>query len=296
MGTKLKFSTAYHPQTDGQTEVLNRCLETYLRCFTSAHPRRWSRFLCWAELWYSTTYHTAIKTTPFHVVYGREPPRFLQYEEGSTTNGELESLLREREKMLKDIKDHLCKAQSLMKNNANKSRRDVVFDIGSLVFLKLRPYCQSMVARRWCQKHAAIYYGPLEVLERIGAVAYKHKLPEHSRIHPVFHVSQLKQVLGMNHAVNLLPPTLSTEGEFVVEPQDVLDTRYTSGHLEVLVSWKSLPEHENTWLLIRDLKHQFLEFQLEGKLSVAEGGIDKPWRVYISKRNRVHADVDGQSP
>lgn len=211
--------------------------------------------------------------TPFKVVYGRDPPPIVRFEENSTKNPELESLLKQRDLMLAQIKEHLVHAQQLMKNNADKHRREVDFEVGSWVFLKLRPYRQNSVTKRICQKLAAKYFGPYEVMERIGKVAYRLKLPEGSKIHPVFHVSQLKQVLGEHHQVIPLPDVLNAVNEFVIVPESVSDTRYNDeGFLEALVHWQGLPSHEDTWEIAKELKRQFPALALEDKLRL-EGGV-----------------------
>jgi hypothetical protein len=75
-GTQLHLNTAYHPQTDGQTEVVNKCLETYLWCFASDKKNQWAQWLPLVEWWYNTSYHTATHMTPFEAVYGKNPCRF----------------------------------------------------------------------------------------------------------------------------------------------------------------------------------------------------------------------------
>lgn len=103
-GTKLKRSIAYHPQTDGQTKVLNWTLETYLRCFASSKPKAWFAWLPWAKLWYNTSYHTAAKLTPFQVVYGRESPPLVRFEKGTTPVLMVEQQMIERDKILDELK------------------------------------------------------------------------------------------------------------------------------------------------------------------------------------------------
>ena len=94
-GTKLKFSTTYHPQTDGQTEVINRSLEIYLRCFTRDHLRSWYKYLHLAEFWYNSSSHSTIKTTPFQALYGRPPPSIPDYVSGTASEPNLHTTLQE---------------------------------------------------------------------------------------------------------------------------------------------------------------------------------------------------------
>ena len=110
-GNNFNFSSAYRPQTDGQSEVVNRTLEMYLRCFTSDKPKHWVRWICWAEFCYNTSWHSAIQKTPFEVVYGREPPSLLTYVPGTTKVATVEMELMKRDQILKDLKENLKMAQ-----------------------------------------------------------------------------------------------------------------------------------------------------------------------------------------
>ena len=83
MGVKLHMSTSYHPQTDGQTERVNQCIETFLRCFTHACPRRWSFWIPLAQFWYNSSPHSAIGMSPFKALYGHEPHHFGLSAEGT---------------------------------------------------------------------------------------------------------------------------------------------------------------------------------------------------------------------
>ncbi|CAL9249063.1 unnamed protein product [Arabidopsis halleri] len=286
-GTKLKYSTAYHPQTEGQTEVLNRCLETYLRCFASSHPKTWAKYLPWAEFSYNSSYHSAIKTTPFKMVYGRDAPQIVSFEKGSTTNWELEVQLRERDLMLSHIRANLQRAQDIMKKNADKKRREVVFQVDDWVYLKLQPYRQLSVARRTCHKLAAKFFGPFRVLERIGAVAYRLQLPDTTKIHNVFHVSQLKAVLGDLSQIPVCDPPEFMEDTFL-SPEKIMEVRFNStGGREFLVHWKDHSVADDSWVLSKDFVQAFPQFQLEDKLRFPDGSIDTIHQAYFRKKKET---------
>lgn len=286
-GTKLRMSTAYHPQTDGQSEVLNRCLEQYLRCMTSEQPKQWGRFLHWAEYWYNTSFQSAAGITPFQVVYGRVPPTLKQYLPGEFKVEAVAEEHNDRNEMLRQLRYHLENAQNKMAKAANTKRRELQFSEGDKVLLKLRPHRQSTIHHRINQKLAPRFYGPFTILQKYSAVSYKLALPDTAKVHPIFHVSQLRRVTGNHTAVTDLPKDMAvTEPGF--DPQDILKARQQNGVHQVLVKWEGRPEEEATWIDVSDFKGQFPHSNLGDKVVSLEGGNDthpKEWIVY-SRRKR----------
>ena len=106
----MHLNTTYHPQTDGQTEVVNKCLETYLRCFASEKKNQWAQWLPLAEWWYNTSYHIATCMTPFEVVYGQKPPSVLSYLPGASKVQAVDLTLTAREAILLTLKENLVMA------------------------------------------------------------------------------------------------------------------------------------------------------------------------------------------
>jgi hypothetical protein len=112
MGTKLHMTTAFHPQSDGQSESANRVIIMYLRCLTGDRPRQWLRWLPWAEYLFNTAYQSSLHDTPFRVVYGRDPPSIRSYEPGDTRVPAVAKTMAECEEFLADVRARLEQAQA----------------------------------------------------------------------------------------------------------------------------------------------------------------------------------------
>lgn len=265
-GTQLHYSSAYHPQTDGQTEVVNRCLEQYLRVFTVDQPSAWSEFLPMAEFWYNTSFHSASSMTPYQALYGFNPTTFPTYKSGTSSVDSVEALLLRREDLRSQLRVNLERAQTRMKKFVDSKRRDKHFAVGDLVLVKLHHYRQSSVARRLNFKLSRRYYGPFPVEARVGSVAYKLTLPDGSRIHPVFHVSLLKTFHGVpSSAIADTPDDVALSDPV---PVAIVDRRQGAppDDPQVLVEWQGKDRDEATWVSWQVLRELFPDLALEDKV------------------------------
>lgn len=165
------------------------------------------------------------------------------------------------------------RAQHRIKRQEDTFRRELEFQVGELVYPKLQPYRQQSLSKRGCAKLAARFYGPFPVvLQRIGAVAYKLQLPSTSKIHPVFHVSQLKKAVGSSSATPTLPANINEALVWEGVPEEVLGVRQSKSSsapdIEVLIQWRGLPDYEATWEQFENVDQMFPSFHLEDKVAV----------------------------
>lgn len=138
-GTLLHLSSAYHPQSDGQTEVLNRVIEQYLRAFVHERQGAWGKYLPWVEWSHNSAWSAITGSTPYEIMYGRKPFTFPEYLAGTSKNDVVDELLVDRETKFHSIRKKLLKAQETMKRYADAKHRDVVYQPNDWVLAKLRP-------------------------------------------------------------------------------------------------------------------------------------------------------------
>lgn len=163
------------------------------------------------------------------------------------------------------LRENLHQAQNRMKHYADKLRTEREFAVGDWVYLRLQPYRQTSLSLQRNLKLALRFYGPFQVLSRVGKVAYELSLPDTAQLHPVFHVSLLKEKLGHHVLAQPTLPPVSDEGVLQMEPIAVLDRKMIKCNNKAVVQWlvqwsRSFLE-DATWIDYEEFVSRFPTFQ-----------------------------------
>ena len=264
LGTRLHFSTAFHPQTDGQSERTIQTLEDMLRACVLDFGGSWDTYLPLAEFSYNNSYHASIDRPPFEMLYGRRCRTPICWGEvGQRVMGSTEVVLKTTEK-IQQVRSRLQTAQSRQKSYADKRRSDLEFQVGDMVLLKGSPW-KGVIRFRKRGKLGPRFIGPFRVLARVGKVAYRLDLPaELSQIHSTFHVSQLRKCLVDDSAVVPLEDIQVDDSlNYIERPVAILDRKskdLRNKRVELVkVQWQHRKGSEWTWEPVDEMMEHYPE-------------------------------------
>nr|GEZ62300.1 putative reverse transcriptase domain-containing protein [Tanacetum cinerariifolium] len=203
-GTSLDMRTAYHPQTDGQSDKTIETLEDMLRACMIDFGSTWDHHLPFVEFSYNNSYHASIKAAPYKALYGRKyrsPVCCSEVGDSQLTGPEL---IRDMTKKIVQIKNRLLTTCSRQKSYADKRPKPLEFEVGDMVLLRVSPW-KGAVCFGKREKLSPRNIGPFKILARVGSVAYTLELTEELKgIHSTFHVSNLKKCLAKGDVVVLV--------------------------------------------------------------------------------------------
>ena len=251
LGIRATMSTAYHPETDGQTERVNQSLETYLRIFSEYRPDDWARLLSSAEFAYNNAAHESTGLSPFYIEYGWHP-RMAPDVEGVLSYPTLEELFENRKEAREQAQASLNMAAERMKWYYDLHKNDVPFKVGDKVLLKGRDLRVKVSSEKLMAKN----YGPYTITEKVGPVSFRLNLPKQMRVHPVFHASKFipyhEDEIGDRNPPQ--PPPIEVEGYEEFEVEKILDSRVYRGWVQYLVKWDGYDESHASWEPVRNVR------------------------------------------
>ncbi|GJV07447.1 putative reverse transcriptase domain-containing protein [Tanacetum coccineum] len=214
VNTQLNFSSAYHLQTDGLTEIVNRSLDNLLRCLVGDHVKAWDQNLCQAEFAHNHTVNRCTGFSPFQVVYSgqpRGPLDLMTPRVSSSVPKKVQDFIAGLHDVHKAVHENLVRANSKYKQDAEHKRRHVDFEEGDFVWAVLT---KDRFPIGEYNKLSAKKIGPLEIVEKINSNATRLKFPSHIRCFDVFNVKHLipyhgdssDDDLAMNSRTNFVYP------------------------------------------------------------------------------------------
>jgi hypothetical protein len=256
LGTQLTMSTAFHPQTDGQTERANRTLEEMLRPYVNFLQTDWDEHLVAAELAINGAKHASTGFTPFYLNSGREVPVPLDLaleEARLTKQPNAAERIQQLHRDLERAKENLLRAQQRQAKYADQHRRDVDFKVGDQVLLSTAHLKLTGGAERTA-KFAYKYIGPFKIKRTVNKNACELELPPTMQIHPVLNVSRLKAYHDGRVEFPLRPssdtrpePDAADADGPQYEVESILAKRGQGTRSQYLVRWRGWPIWEATW-------------------------------------------------
>ncbi|GKB85819.1 putative reverse transcriptase domain-containing protein, partial [Tanacetum coccineum] len=265
LGTRLDMSTAYHPQTDGQSKRTIQTLEDMLRACVIDFGGNWVVHLPLVEFSYNNSYYSSIQCAPFEALYGRKYRSSILQAEIGESSLIRPKLVHETIDKVVLIKENLKAARDHQKSYTDNRHKPLEFEAGDHVLLKVSPW-KGVIHFGKKGKLAPRYVGPFKILERIGPVAYRLRLPKELRsVHDTFHVSNLKKCLAdANLHVPLDKIKINKTLCFFEEPVEIMDREVRSLKCSrislVKVCWNSKRSFEFTWECEDHMKSKYPQF------------------------------------
>ncbi|GJR12159.1 putative reverse transcriptase domain-containing protein [Tanacetum coccineum] len=252
LGTQLDMSTAYHPQTDGQSERTIQTLEDMLRACVIDFGKGWDKHLPLVEFSYNNSYHTSIKAAPFEAFYGqkyRSPICWAKVGDAQLTGPEI---VHETTEKIIQIKKRIPAPRDRQKSYADRRRKPLEFEVGDKVMLKVSPW-KGVIRFGKRGKLNPRYIGPFKILAKVGTLDYRLELPEQlSQVHSTFHVSNLKKCfVDKPLAIPLDEIQIDDKLNFIEEPVEIMDQeikRLKQSCIPIMkIRWNSRRGPEFTW-------------------------------------------------
>ena len=256
LGVKLAMSTSFHPQTDGQTEIMNRLLEQTLRFYVGYKQDDWDEHLAAVQFAVNNAVQASTGHSPFFLNYGRHPnlPHEL-LKPGSSPAPAAENFATKIAEALEVAKDNLLRAQQRQASQANRHRRDETFEEGEEVLLSTANFIPDSMRHRPSKKLGEKYVGPFKILKMITPVTARLELPETMKIHPVFHISLLRKFTKrpeeLQQPEEQAPSPITVQDHEEFEVEEILDRIVRKCGRGIskryLVKWKGYPLDDATW-------------------------------------------------
>ena len=247
MGIASKLSTAFHPQTDGQTERVNQELEQYLRMFIDHRQEQWPEWLGTAEFAYNNKVHSSTQTMPFKANYRQDSRMGFEGRKKGKYEG-TEKFVTKIKEIQEEAKAALEKAQEEMKRYADRKRAEVnEYKVGDLVMLSTKDLKYQMVGRRM-EKLTERFIGPYRIKKIVSSNAVELELPNTVKIHSVVNVSRIQRYVGQVEGQRKEQPApVVIKGEEEWEVERILNKRRIREKDKYLVQWKGFTAESDTW-------------------------------------------------